>query len=131
MRLEMSAPAQTKRIGAVGRGATEEPGKEEYLRRRLYEYRNGPGRTDWFAIGMIDHLLESQHREDLSGVGFLRAGVSKMVLKSTESTEEGCRLGLVLWTSVSEMQCDTTTTTKVGMSEEVEIEPEFVVLGLL
>jgi hypothetical protein len=49
-----------------------------------------------FAVVALDHHLESQLSEQLSGLGFLRAGESKVVLESTEGEE---KLGLVFWAS--------------------------------
>jgi hypothetical protein len=46
---------------------------------------------------MLNHLLESQHREELSGLGFLGAGGAEVCLKSIESTEGGGTIGLVFW----------------------------------
>jgi hypothetical protein len=60
---------------------------------------------------MIDHLLESQHRKELSGPGFLSAGEG--CLEVHRIHRRGGRLGLVSCTSVSEMECVATMSAKV------------------
>ena len=70
-----------------------------------------------FAGGTLDHLLESQHIEELSALASVRAVWGEVVLKSTEG---GRRLVLVLWAM----------TKKIRRTIEVRLDPESAVLGL-
>lgn len=103
----------------------------EEARRGLTEYRNEPSRANrfagsprsrYFAVVVIHHLLESNHREEISGLGLLKSDEAEVVLKSTESTEGEVRIGFVFWATLLGMVGVTTMISQVCGGEEVRFD---------